>query len=312
MGIKSAIKALLDKSAACKLLIVTAAITWGFSFFIMKDAVAQMPVFWLLTVRFLGSGVILAAIFHRRIKDSFNRRTVLIGLMLGFLGWAAYAFQTVGITLTTPGKNAFLTGCYCVIVPFCAWAAGLGKPERYNVIGAVLCLFGLGLVALDNGLPLNIGDVLTFCGAVFFAMQMALVSKYGPHIDVWTLTMWEFVGMGVTSAVCSMVLEQPPAPSTLTPSNILVLAFLTLICSLACTLAVNHAFSKVDPTAGALLSSLESPSGVLFSILFGREMLTGRLLAGFALIFIAIIFSEAGPTIVSALSSGLGGHRSRR
>lgn len=52
--------------------------------------------------------------------------------------------------------------------------------------------------------------------------------------------------------------------------------------------------TKVDPASGALLSSMESPSGVAFSVAFGYESLTLKLLCGFILIFLGILYSELG------------------
>ena len=66
---------------------------------------------------------------------------------------------------------------------------------------------------------------------------------------------------------------------------------------------LNYALTKVEPAAGSLLSSLESPSGVAFSVAFGYEALTPKLLAGFALIFCGIVLSEAGEKIVEVLPS---------
>ena len=58
----------------------------------------------------------------------------------------AYYTQTVGITDTTPGKNAFLTAVYCVLVPFLFWAVDKARPDKFNIIAAVLCIAGIGLV----------------------------------------------------------------------------------------------------------------------------------------------------------------------
>ena len=46
------------------------------------------------------------------------------------------------------------------------------------------------------------------------------------------------------------------------------------------------------PAAGALILSLESVFGVLFSVLVGAEAVTPRLLLGFVIIFAAIVVSE--------------------
>ena len=46
------------------------------------------------------------------------------------------------------------------------------------------------------------------------------------------------------------------------------------------------------PSAAAIILSLESVFGVLFSVIFYGEALTPKLIIGFVLIFIAIIVSE--------------------
>lgn len=94
----------------------------------MKDVVAQFSVFWLLLIRFGCASLIMLLVFHRRIVAQLNVRTLRTGALLGVLYGLAYVFQTFGIVYTTPGKNAFLTGVYCVLVPFCAWLLGRGSP----------------------------------------------------------------------------------------------------------------------------------------------------------------------------------------
>ena len=53
--------------------------------------------------------------------------------------WAAYVLQTVGLVGTTAGKNAFLTGTYCVLVPFIGHTVMGEKLTRYN-LGAAFCV----------------------------------------------------------------------------------------------------------------------------------------------------------------------------
>ena len=46
------------------------------------------------------------------------------------------------------------------------------------------------------------------------------------------------------------------------------------------------------PATASIILSLESVFGVLFSVLFYGEKMTGKLAAGFILVFIAVIISE--------------------
>ncbi len=292
---------LLDAEWFNKLLIVACALAWGFSFFVMKDVTALFPVFWLLLVRFGVASVLMFFAFRKKILANLTRPVMKTGVVLGVFYGLAYVLQTFGIVYTTPGKNAFLTGVYCVLVPFCAWAMGRGKPKRTSVIAALVSLVGAGLVVLDNGLPLNLGDALTLGCAVFYALEMVVVSDEGRGKDVWALTFWQFLTITAIVGAGSLLLEEPPALTLFTPGNVAALLFLAIICSFATLAVLNYALTKVDPAAGSLLSSLESPSGVAFSVAFGYEALTPKLLVGFVLIFIGIVFSEVGDKLIGLL-----------
>lgn len=158
---------------------------------------------------------------------------------------------------------------------------------------ALLCLaWAIGLVALDS-VEFNVGDVITLGGAVFFAIQMALVTaKYGRKMDINVITFWMFVGNGVLSLISSLLFETQAPASVWTPSFISVMAFLSVGCTCVALLIQNVGLAHVPASTGSLLLSMESPSGVLFSVLLMGEALTSRLLAGFALIFLSIILSE--------------------
>ena len=294
---------LVDADWFNKLMIAACALAWGFSFFVMKDATAQFPVFWLLLVRFGISAALMLACFWRRIRDNLSAPVVRTGVLLGAFYGIAYVLQTYGIVYTTPGKNAFLTGVYCALVPLCAWLLGHGRPRRMSVIAAAVTLVGAGMVVLDGGLPLNVGDGLTLAGSVFYALEMVVVADAGRGRDVWALTFWQFLTVAVMMAVGHLLVEQPPAAEAFTAVNVVALLFLALVCSFGCLALLNYALTKVDPAAGSLLSSLESPSGVAFSVAFGYESLTPRLLGGFALIFLGIVLSEVGERLVLMLPS---------
>ena len=264
-----------------KVLLFSVAVVWGYSFTTMKDALDTIPVFELLYVRFLPAALVMFAIFHKRI----------VGLGMGALMWAAYALQTVGLAHTTAGKNAFLTGTYCILVPFASYFLSGEKLTRYNLGAALLCLAGIGLVALDS-VEFNIGDAITLGGAVFFAIQMAVTAKYGRKMDINVITFWMFVGNGILSLVSSLLFETQAPLSVWTPNFICVMAFLSVGCTCVALLIQNVGLAHVPASTGSLLLSMESPSGVLFSVLLMGEALTSRLLAGFVLIFLSIILSE--------------------
>ena len=132
-----------------KPMLFAAALIWGTSFFIMKNALDVIPVFYLLAIRFTAGALLLALAAWKRWKE-FSLDYLWRGAIIGGFLFLAYSVQTFGLALTTPSKNAFLTAVYCVLVPFLTWAVVKIKPDRYNIIAAVLCVAGVGLVSLTE------------------------------------------------------------------------------------------------------------------------------------------------------------------
>ena len=274
-----------------KLMLAAMAVMWGYSFFVMKDVLDTVPTFTLLACRFLASALIMLALFRKRIARHFNARNITVGVAMGVSLGLAYAFQTLGLVETTAGKSAFLTGTYCILVPFISYFMAREPLTRFNLGAALLCLAGIALVALDS-LVVNRGDALTLVGAVFFALQIATAARYGRELDVNVITFWMFLTVGVMDAVAALAVEPPITSIAWSLVVIATIAFLALFCTCIGMLVQNLALAHVPPATGSLLLSLESPSGVLFSVLLASEVLTGRLVAGFVLIFCSIVLSE--------------------
>ena len=93
-----------------KVLLLSVAVIWGYSFTTMKDALGTIPVFELLYVRFLPAALVMFAVFHKRIIAHFNARNLIVGLSMGVLMWAAYALQTVGLASYYGGQECFFDG----------------------------------------------------------------------------------------------------------------------------------------------------------------------------------------------------------
>lgn len=274
-----------------KLMLVAMALIWGYSFLTMKTVLDTVPTFMLLACRFLLSAVIMFIIFRKRIKAHFNREYLGFGVLMGCVIWSAYAAQTLGLVDTTPGKNAFLTGTYCILVPFIALILFKERVTKWHIASALLCLVGVGFVALDN-FSIQMGDLMTLVGAVFFAVDMAVVGHIGRTRDVSVLTSWMFLFVGLFSLAATTAFEPRVPAEQWTPEIVGQLVFLAVVCTTIGLLLQNQALSHVPPATGSLLLSLESPSGVLFSVLMAGEVLTGKLIFGFVLIFLSIVLSE--------------------
>ena len=104
-----------------KLALAGSAAIWGGSFVVIKGALDVVPACWLMFIRFLGASVIVGALFNKTLRRNLDGSHLLAGSVLGLLSGTAFLIQNIGLTTITPGRNAFLTATYCVMVPFINW-----------------------------------------------------------------------------------------------------------------------------------------------------------------------------------------------
>ncbi len=269
--------------------LLTAAVIWGSSFIVMKDAVANLPIFQLLAIRFTLAGILLAVVFRKRLLDG-GKALMKHGAVCGVLLLSAYATQSFGLITTTPGTNAFLTAVYCVMVPFMAWGFFRKRPTAYNWAAAVMCIAGIGLISLGDDLHIGSGELLTLLSGVFYALHIMALSHFGSKDDPIALTIVQFAAVAALSWLCTLVFEPGAAFPALKiwPQ----LLYLTVFATAATLVLQSVGQSLTPPSQSAILLSLESVFGVIFSILAGKESLTFQLGCGFALIFVSVIVSE--------------------
>ncbi len=273
-----------------KPMIVTATLIWGSSFFLVKDAVDDVDPMFMLAFRFALGAVLLAVVFWRQWRN-MDWGYVWQGGILGLLLGTAYITQLFGLIGTTPGKNAFFTASYCVIVPFLYWIVDRRRPTRWNVLAALMSVTGIGLVSWDGGITLALGDCLTLVAAFFLACHIVAVAKLSPGRDVFLLTTMQFAAMAVMCGV-GMLFTRGFPTQPLTPFAWWVLLYLGVGCTAVALLFQNVGQKYTDPSSAALLLSLEAPFGVLFSVAFGAEEPTPLMYLGFCVIFLAMVCSE--------------------
>lgn len=275
-----------------KPMLAGAALIWGSSFFMMKDIVEVLPPLFLLALRFTGGALLLGLVFWKRWRG-FTPDYLWRGSVMGAFLFLAYTVQTFGIRYTTPSNNAFLTAVYCVIVPFLYWAVMGRKPDRYHILSALLCVAGVALVSVTGEFTIGLGDSLTLVGAFFYAAHIIAVEKVSEGgKDIYLLTVIQFASAAVFCWVGNTLFGSLPQAEVFTPSILLQLSYLIVMCTTVALLFQNVGQIWSDPSSASILLSLESVFGVLFSVLFYHDPVTARLLLGFGLIFVAVVCSE--------------------
>ena len=294
-----------------KIALAGAAAIWGGSFVVIKGALDVVPPCWLMFVRFFFSALIVGALFWKRVRPHLDASTLRCGALLGILSGTAFVVQNIGLTDTTPGRNAFLTATYCVMVPFVNWAVARRRPGATSIVAAALGILGVGLLSLgdDFSVGLSWGDMLTLVSAVLYALHIVAVARFSASgHEVMTMTVTQLAMSAVVSLAAALVLEGVIDFGVFADPGIWgALFYLVILSSAVCMVVQNLGQAHVPPAPASLLLSLESVFAVIASVLFYGEVVTPRLACGFASIFAAVVVSEAGVPALMWVRARLGG-----
>ena len=277
-------------SVTGRLALLLCAIIWGTSFVVMKNALNSIGALWVLSIRFSISALLMFLAAGRRVKGISGRYisgSMLMGLCLAL----AYIVQTYGLMFTTPGKNAFLTATYCVLTPFLAWLVYKRRPGAANVAAAFLCITGIGFVSLNEGLGnVNVGDMLTLLCGLFYSLQIIVLEHYRDSGDAVIISAVQFSAAALICWLGALLFEAPPVNVSL--GAWMELAYLSVACTAVCFFLQAWGMKYTSSSVASMIMTLESVFGVLTSVLFYHERVTGKMLLGFTLIFLAIVASE--------------------
>lgn len=273
------------------LILVT--IIWGGGFVASDMALESMLPFQIMAVRFLLATVLMGLISIKSLRG-MKKEEIRAGGLMGIALFAAFALQIIGLQYTTPSKNAFLTALNVVIVPFIAFIILKKKIGIKGIIGAVMSVAGVALLSLNGDLSLGLGDGLTLLCAVGFAFQIFLTSEF---VKKYRATVLNFVQM--TTAFLLSVVSLFVFGETnfqVTAKGWLSVLYLGVISTTVCYLLQTASQKYVDETKAAIILSMESVFGTLFSIIILHEVITPRMVAGCIIILTAVIISNLSET----------------
>ncbi|MDO5116347.1 MAG: DMT family transporter [Synergistaceae bacterium] len=296
---ETGMKALIGRGA-----LLLASFLWGSSFVVVKGSLESLSPMWLPAIRCGLASLLLLVICARRLK-AIDRQYLRGGLLMGLFLSAACLLQVYGLVYTTPGKSAFLTSSYCVMVPFLAWRLRGKRPDAYNVGAAFICLAGIAFVSLGRELSAEVGDLLTVLGGFFLALHLIVTDRYIGGRDPLLLTAVQTVTAAAVMLCAAALVEPLPDLGELPASLWLRLAYLSAVCSAACYLLQIFGQKYTPPTATAVIMALESIFGTAVSLLFYGERLSVGMAAGFLLIFVSVIVSETKLSFLRAPSARL-------
>lgn len=269
--------------------LIAVTVIWGGGFVASDMALESLRPFQIMAIRFLLATLLMGAASIRELKGIDFKET-RAGVLMGCALFVGFAFQIVGLQYTTPSKNAFLTALNVVMVPFIAFVILRKKISIKSIAGAVMAILGVGLLSLEKDLSLGVGDALTLVCAVGFAFQIFFTSEFVKKYRAVVLNFIQMLTAVVLSVVSLFLFGE--TKFQVTSKGWLSVLYLGVISTALCYLLQTASQKYVDETKAAIILSMESVFGTMFSILILHEQVTLRMVCGCIIILAAVLVSN--------------------
>ncbi len=262
-------------------------IVWGSTYWFIKVAVASMPPFWLVALRFLvgGLGFLGVAWLTGRMKGGLTRRQLLVSGGLGI-------FLLVGgnglVTLAETTVDSYLAALVIASTPLAvALFDRLLVKIRIRpvcLVGIIIGMAGVGLL-LYNGSSifesLTPGVLLVICGLASWAFATSLGHRAGAVPDLVVNSGVQMLTAGLVTGIATLVFGPAPASviPTIDPEAWLSLAYLAVCGSLAFA-AYTHLIHN-EPAIRVVSYAFVNPLiAMVFGLVISNETATPYLVPG--------------------------------
>lgn len=281
-----------------QIMLLTCAAIWGGSYVSAKFALEVFSVQWLMLTRLVGACALIGIIFYRQIRKAFDASMIIPSLLTGITYYGTMILQTAGLRSVEPGRSAFLTAAYCVIAPFAVWIIMKKRPTVISLFAAVICLTGVGFIALKPGmlsLTFSHGDVLTLGCAVSFAFNLTFLGYYSREKHPIALTFGQFLVAAVLFAIGALLTEPLPNITRIAQLPMIAnLVYLVGIVTVVAQIMQNYSLSRLSAANASVIMCTESLFTLVLSSVLYNEKVSHFALIGFVLIFGAILLASLG------------------
>ncbi|HTO93493.1 MAG TPA: EamA family transporter [Bacteroidota bacterium] len=262
---------------------------WGSTFVVGKIVLVALTPLQMIAARFTLAAIFLLAFFSRRIFP-LTRRQIARGLVLGVFLFLGFVAQTVGLTMTTASKSAFITGMMVVFVPLLQVVIERRSPRVGNLVGVAVVTAGLWLLTSPAGASLGTGDVLTLVCAILFAVYIVYIDVVAHEMSALQLTFIQMASNALFALAGSALFDTLPA--RVPAGTVIAVLYLTVFATLLTTFMQTRFQKETSPTRAAVIFTIEPVFAALSAALVLGEQIGVGGAAGGGLIIGGVLLSE--------------------
>lgn len=290
------------KNTKGNVLVLLAALTWGFSFVGQQTGMEHMGAWSFTAVRFLFGSILLLivnmfldfkkhkTILNKKIEKEYNK-AFNVAIKSGPMILATVIVQQYALQYTTIGKCAFICALYIFIVPLFEQFFGK-KASKKMWIAIFMALVGMYIMSISGGIDnINKGDMLSLIVAVGYSSFIITVDRNSKDIETMKFTTIQFLIAGIIALIAAPFIE----PGDINIINI-KLSWGSIFVTGFFSTCVGYTLQMIgqkytDANSATILLSSETIFSLLAGYIFLQEVLKPREYLGCVIMAMAIFIS---------------------
>jgi len=243
------------------LLLLLVAASWGSTYLVAKELVTPNSVVALLAVRMLLAAAVMAIIVAAR-RNRVTAAEVRVGMILGALLAAVFAFETFGIAHTSATNAGLIISLTIVFTPILESVTSRRRLPTRFFFAATIAVVGVALLAGHGALrPPSLGDLLILAAAIVRAVHVTSMHRLtnGRPMDSLHLTTVQLATCAGLFGAASLLWGDPIPQylARLEPVEGMLLLYLVLVCTVFAFFVQTWAVRRTSPSRVSLLLGTE-------------------------------------------------------
>lgn len=272
------------------MLILLQSILFGIGDPISKAAYEAMPVYSLLSLRYLIAMAVLFLFAGKKVWCGFKKYHIKDWLLPSICMALSYILNNVGLQLTAATSVAFLRSLSVVITPILAWLIYRKTCNKKLIPILIFIVVGLYLLCGLGGLSnFGWGEIVSLLAALMVAGSLVFGEKALQQMDALTLTAAQTLVSAIIATVCAFAFNGGWNLHIPTPSIWFTIFYLGIVCTIIGYLLQNVALKGISDRTVALLQCSCPVLTAFFSFLILGELLSPAGMIGAAIILICVI-----------------------
>lgn len=268
--------------------LVLVTVIWGTTFVVVKETLEVLPVPLLLALRFSAALLLFVWV-------PLRRKALKPAMLLGLIAFGAFAAQTIGLSITTASKAAFITGLSVILTPMVSavWFRNRIPPRAWASAG--VALVGLALMTLwgERVGGLNAGDLWVLVTALGYALYVVYLGEAVERAPALPMAAWQHLPMALLAWAWAWPHAGmlPEVPLTAYAA----VGYLAVVATAGVAVLQTYAQKVVPAYLAALIFVLEPVFAAVFAYWLLGERLGPVGWVGAALVLVAMTLAELRP-----------------